>query len=229
LSCAFVGANQCALRVCSFGETCATFHACIQRIVAARWRHGGADAKVRSIDTHTRARSRNMFFIMIVKHTPAWVWGQLAALVALGLWQTRPRAMSLARVSTLPLVLTALSLGGVLKAFGPAPVALVAWLAGALASLALARRAVAVRGASWSASGGRFNVPGSWLPLVLIVSLFALKYGAGASLALAPELATDTSFAGLCSLAYGTFSGVFLARALSLRSVASASASMQPA
>ena len=35
-----------------------------------------------------------------------------------------------------------------------------------------------------------------------------------------PALATDATFAGLCSLAYGSFSGLFLARALSLRRLA---------
>lgn len=170
-----------------------------------------------------------MFLIAIVQHTPVWVWGLLAMLVALGLWQTRPREMSLTRVTVLPLVLTALSLGGVLSAFGHLPVAFAAWAAGIAAALGLARRAVAVRGASWSPSRALLHVPGSWLPLVLIVSLFALKYGAGVSLSLAPALASDTSFAGVCSLAYGTFSGLFLARALSLRSLALRSATTQPA
>lgn len=170
-----------------------------------------------------------MFFIAIVQHTPTWVWGLLATLVALGLLQTRPLEMSLTRVTVLPLVLTALSLSGVLSAFGHLPVALAAWATGVAAALALARKAVSVRGAAWSASRGLLHVPGSWLPLVLIVSLFALKYGAGVSLALAPALASDTSFAGLCSLAYGTFSGLFMARALSLRSLATRSAAMQPA
>jgi hypothetical protein len=72
-------------------------------------------------------------------------------------------------------------------------------------------------------------VPGSWLPLVLIVSLFAVKYGAGVSLSLAPALASDATFAGLCSLDYGTFSGPFLARALSLRSLATRPVTMQTA
>ena len=170
-----------------------------------------------------------MFFIAIVQHTPAWVWGLLAALVALGLWQTRALEMSLTRVTVLPLVLTALSLGGVISAFGHLPIASVAWAAGVAAALALARGAVTVRGASWSAGRGVLRVPGSWLPLVLIVSLFALKYGAGVSLSLAPTLASDRAFAGLCSLGYGTFSGLFLARALSLRSLATRPATMQAA
>jgi len=44
---------------------------------------------------------------------------------------------------------------------------------------------------------------------------------------LAPALASDATFAGLCSLAYGTFSGLFLARALALRSLATRPATMQ--
>ena len=170
-----------------------------------------------------------MYLIAIVQHTPAWVWGLLATLVALGLWQTRALEMSLARVTVLPLVLTALSLSGVLSAFGHMPVALGAWATGMAAAIGLARKAVSVRGASWSASRGLLQVPGSWLPLVLIVSLFAVKYGAGVSLALAPALARDITFAGLCSLAYGSFSGLFLARALSLRSLATRSVTMQTA
>ena len=170
-----------------------------------------------------------MFFIAIVQHTPAWVWGLLAALVAIGLRQTRPLEMSLTRATVLPLVLTALSLGGALSAFGHMPVALAAWAAGVATAIGLARKAVTVRGASWAARRGLLQVPGSWLPLGLIVSLFAVKYGAGVSLALAPMLASDTSFAGLCSLAYGSFSGLFLARALSLRSLATRSLPMQAA
>lgn len=170
-----------------------------------------------------------MFFLAIVQHTPTWVWGLLAALVALGLWQTRSRELSLTRVTVLPLVLAALSLAGVLSKFGHMPVAMAGWAAGMAAALGLARRFVSVRGAFWSASRGVLHVPGSWLPLVLIVSLFVVKYGAGVSLSLVPALASDASFAGLCGLAYGTFSGLFLARSLSLRSLATRPVTMQTA
>ena len=164
-------------------------------------------------------------FIAIVQHTPIWVWALLAKLIALGLWQTRARDMSLVRVTILPLLLIALSLGGVLSAFGHFPVALGGWVAGVGAALAFARNAVAVRGAAWSPGTGRLYVPGSWLPLVLIVGLFAIKYAAGAGLAIHPALATDATFAGLCSLGFGSFSGLFLARSLSLRRLATRPAS----
>jgi hypothetical protein len=159
-------------------------------------------------------------FIGILQHTPVWVWGLFAALVALGLWQARDLEMTLIRVTVLPLVLIALSLSGVLNAFGHSPIALGGWAAGVAAAQIFGRQFVAVRGARWSAEAGLLHVPGSWLPLVLIVGLFCVKYFAGASLALHPALASDSNFAGLCSLAYGSFSGLFLARALSMRSLA---------
>ena len=160
-------------------------------------------------------------FIAIVQHTPIWVWGLLIALVALGLWQARDREMTLMRVTILPLVLIALSASGVLTAFGHQPIALGGWAAGVAAALTIGRQFVAVRGARWSAETARLHVPGSSLPLTLIVGLFCIKYFAGVNLAMNGSLATDANFAGLCSLAYGTFSGLFLARALSLRSLAS--------
>ena len=158
--------------------------------------------------------------IAILQHTPAWVWALFAGLVGLGLWQTREREMSLERVTVLPLAMIALSLSGVFSAFGHFPVALGGWGAGVGAALAFGRQFVAVRGASWSQQVATLRVPGSWLPLVLIVGLFSVKYVAGVSLALHPGLAVDAVFGGLTSLAYGSFSGLFLARGLALRSLA---------
>jgi hypothetical protein len=154
--------------------------------------------------------------LTIVQHTPLWVWGLLAGLVALGLAQTRDRAMSLPRILLTPAVMLALSLAGVLGAFGGRPMALAAWSSGLGLALLFGRHAVKPHGARWSDAQRRVQVPGSWLPLALIVALFAIKYLAGVALAMAPGLAADAAFAGGCSLAYGVFSGLFLARALSL-------------
>ena len=161
----------------------------------------------------------------IVQHTPLRVWLILAGLVALGLSQTRTRTLSLLRVTVLPVVLLALSLAGAVNSFGVLPVALIAWMAGVSVALALPKRVVATPGAMWSAASRSLHVPGSWWPLVLIVGSFLIKYVAGAGLAVQPSLASNAAFAGLCSLGFGTFSGLFLARSLSLRRLATA---MQP-
>jgi len=170
-----------------------------------------------------------MTFTSILQHTPVWVWGLFTAVIALGLSQTRDREVTLLRITILPLVLIALSMSGVLSAFGHAPLPLGGWASGVGAALVFGRQVVAVRGARWLAESGRLHVPGSWLPLVLIVGLFCIKYVAGASLAMHPALATDATFAGLCSLAYGSFSGLFLARTLSLRRLATRGAAFSAA
>ena len=158
--------------------------------------------------------------LTVLQHTPTRVWFILAALVAFGLLQMRARTVSRARLTVLPLALLALSLAGVVSNFGALPMALVGWLVGVAAPLALPRQTLATPGAQWSPTTRCLQVPGSALPLALMVGLFAIKYIAGASLAMHPELGRDASFAGACSFGFGVFSGAFLARSLALRSVA---------
>jgi len=161
-----------------------------------------------------------IFLLHIVQHTPAWVWALFVALGAFGLSQTRPREVSLARMTILPLVLLALSFSGVVSTFAHATIAIVAWAIGVIAAIALGRRFVKVPGASWSPETGLLHVPGSWLPLVLMIALFMVKYGVGATLALNHAMAADPLFGACGGLAYGSFSGLFAARALGLRSLA---------
>lgn len=156
----------------------------------------------------------------IVQHTPTWVWGLLAGLLALGWMQTQDREMTLTRITVLPLVMLALSFSGVVSTFAHATLAIVAWAAGVAAALLAGHRFVRVRGASWSASTGRVHVPGSWLPMVLIVALFMIKYGVGVALAMDHSLSAEPAFGAACGLAYGTFSGLFAARAIGLRRAA---------
>ena len=162
-----------------------------------------------------------MMLLQIVQHTPVWVWGLLVALVVFGLSQVRDRAVTLTRMTILPLVLLALSFSGVVSTFAHATIAILAWAVGVATAVALGRRFLQVRGASWSPETGLVHVPGSWLPLALMVALFLIKYGVGVTLALNHAMAADSTFATACGLAYGSFSGLFAARALGLRSLAS--------
>ncbi|HKW82165.1 MAG TPA: DUF6622 family protein, partial [Burkholderiaceae bacterium] len=130
--------------------------------------------------------------------------------------------VSLARMTILPLVLLALSFSGVVSTFAHATIAILAWATGVIAAIALGRPLLKARGARWSSETGLLHVPGSWLPLALMVALFLVKYGVGVTLAMHHAMAADTTFGACCGLAYGAFSGLFAARALSLRSVASA-------
>ena len=154
--------------------------------------------------------------LQIVAHTPPWVWGLLVALIAFGTWQSLPRRLTIRRVVVLPLVLLALSLAGVASTFGLTAAALAPWGLGLVAAFVLGRAHVGPRGARWDAATALLHVPGSGLPLALILLLFVLKYGVGVTLALQPGLAHDAGFDAVVGLAYGSFSGLFVARALTL-------------
>lgn len=158
----------------------------------------------------------------ILAHTPSWVWIIFAVLVGLGLKQTQAREITRARVTILPLIFIALSVSGVVRTVASQPLALGAWAMGFVAVMVFARDVVAVRGASWSVRSERFQVPGSWLPLTLIMGLFLIRYGVGVSLALHPALTGDARFTLGYSLVLGAFAGVFWARAQSLRRLSAA-------
>ena len=155
----------------------------------------------------------------ILKNTPAWVWGLLAGLLVLGFSQTLGRRASLRRITVMPVAMTGLSLWGAVSAFGNSPVfgyVLLAWFAGAAAMLALIAPMAPAAGTRFDASSRRFEMPGSWVPMVMILGIFLTKYVVGVELAMQPSLAQDSQFTLVVGALYGLFSGVFAGRAARL-------------
>ncbi|MDB5978016.1 MAG: hypothetical protein JWR07_4776 [Nevskia sp.] len=155
-------------------------------------------------------------FVEIVRHTPSWVWLLLAALLWRGYGMTRPQQVTQLRVAMLPALFTALSFGGVLSTFGAQPGALLCWASGLVLSAYEVQRHGAPKGAAYLAQSRSYALPGSWVPLLLIVLIFVVKYGVGIQLALHGELRQVEPFVLAVSTAYGALSGVFLGRALRL-------------
>jgi len=155
----------------------------------------------------------------VLKHTPTWVWGLLAALMALGLSQVRTRSVSLARVALLPIAMTGLALWGAVSAFGGSsqfgPV-LLAWLAAAAAALAAVAPFAPPAGSRYDPATRSFHLPGSWIPLLLILGVFLTKYIVGVELAMQPSLAHDGQYTLVVGTLYGAFSGLFSGRAIRL-------------
>lgn len=152
----------------------------------------------------------------ILANTPRWVWGLLLALLWLGFSQAVTRTASLRRITLMPLAMTGLSLYGTVTAFGADAQILLVWLSacGLIGTLVLQQALpVATR---YDAATRRFHLPGSWVPLMLILGIFVTKYVVGAATALQPALARDASFSLGFGALYGAFSGVFLARAARL-------------
>jgi hypothetical protein len=154
--------------------------------------------------------------ISILQHTPNWVWGVLAALIVIGMKQTEPRLRSVRSATIWPLAMTAFSFYGVASVFVHQQVPLAAWAGGALAALCVCDAFGMWRGIEWSNADRSLFVPGSWVPLILFLTLFVLKFGVGVAVSLTPSLVYHADFAGLVGLAYGAFSGAFLARGLAM-------------
>ena len=151
-------------------------------------------------------------FLEILTRTPTYVFFIFAALLALGLSQTRTRQVALRRITILALAMAALSLAGTLSAFGGQPLALVTWAAAASAVFALVIRRNNPPGTTFNADTGRLTLPGSWFPLAIMMGIFLTKYIVGVSMAIAPALAQQMPLALGVSALYGVFSGVFLGR-----------------
>ena len=167
------------------------------------------------------------FALSVLQHTPVWVWGLLAGLAALGLRQSRPHDVSPLRATLLPLAMLLLALAGVLGTFA-SPGALLAWAATAVA-VAAAWTGRAAPAARWLPAEQRFRLPGSWLPMGLMLGIFATKYAVGVGIALHPELTRSAGFALGVSALYGLFSGIFAARALALHRLRGRPLQGQPA
>jgi hypothetical protein len=151
----------------------------------------------------------------VIQNTPTWVWGLLAALLALGYSQVATRQVSLARTAVVPLAMPALSLWGMANAFSHSPLfpfVVLAWCGCfALAAGLIAPRPPAA-GTRFDAASRRFLVPGSWLPLGLFLGIFAVRYLVGADLALDPTLAQDGPYTLVVGALYGVFSGALVGR-----------------
>jgi hypothetical protein len=150
----------------------------------------------------------------ILNRTPIWVFVLFAVLLAYGLLQTRTRELGWKRVALTPAIFMPLSLWGVWAAFGPAPLAFGAWVAGAGAAVALNRYARAPRQVSYSAQTRLFRVAGSWVPLAMMMAIFFMRYATTVAMAMQPALQAGPLFSAGVGAAYGLMSGSFLARAL---------------
>ncbi|WP_425194931.1 DUF6622 family protein [Paraburkholderia phenazinium] len=157
-----------------------------------------------------------IMFTDILQQTPNWVWGVLAALIAMGFKQTVMRRRSLRSATALPVVMAILSFYGLASAFSRQPLALVAWATGVVAVVTLCQGFRVWGEVQWLEAERSVLMPGSWLPLVLMLGLFCIKFGVSVVRATYPGLALDDGIAGFAGFVYGAFSGAFLARALAV-------------
>lgn len=146
----------------------------------------------------------------LFSHTPTYVWAILAFLVYRGVLASRAREVTLRKLCIIPLVMLALSLSGVHGSFGFDGVTPYAWAVGALAGGFLAWSMTNPRKLTAHPERGSMQLAGSWLPLILMMCIFCMKYAVAVSLAIHPAYAHATGFVLAVCLLYGVFSGIFL-------------------
>ena len=152
------------------------------------------------------------FILTVISHTPTWVWLILASLTLTGLLQARQHTVSRLRVVVQPVAMGTLSLWSTTAAFGWHLTVQPLWLVGLAMGLMLNRALILPRSVK-ALDDGRFAIGGSWIPLALILSIFALRYVASASLAIVPALHHEPAFAAAVSLLYGLPTGLLVGRA----------------
>jgi hypothetical protein len=78
------------------------------------------------------------------------------------------------------------------------------------------RRWAQPAGTRWLPDQRVLALPGSWLPLAIILAIFSLRYATGVALALQPAWRQMWQVQLPLALLFGTLSGLFLGRALGL-------------
>jgi hypothetical protein len=87
-------------------------------------------------------------------------------------------------------------------------------MVGLAAALAMGVAMEAPAGVRYLPEARHFRMPGSWIPLGLILAIFVARYLLAIVMAIDPSLHQATGFALGTSIAYGLLGGIFPARAV---------------
>jgi len=145
---------------------------------------------------------------------PVWPFFLLAGLLMLGYRQSRDRIVRPSMLAKVALGMVALSLFGVTAAFGASVVPVLAWALTFTAAIVFGGPAFAPRGLA--KEGAAVRMPGSWVPLGLMLGIFMTKFGLGFATGMGAHVLQEVWFGAAVSAALGLFSGAFAARAMAV-------------
>jgi hypothetical protein len=152
----------------------------------------------------------------LISNLPTWVIAVFFVLLWLGFRQTKTTQISKPRITLIPLVFLGLSLYGVLQVPHALPLALVAWGLGIRCAIVLGRSMDYGRGVVRHAENDSYVVPGSWVPLILMMNVFVIKFIQGYLIGTHTVDPNSIGFIAISSLVSGLISGTFLARTLQI-------------
>lgn len=147
--------------------------------------------------------------IVIIAHTPLWVWPLLVGLLWLGWRAGQTRSVTARQHLILPAAILIMS-GSTLLSFGPNALGIGIWAGGSLAGVGFGWISQKDEAVAVDRERGLLRIQGEWKTLALIIFIFALRYYWGYKSATAPEfVAIPTITSGYIGL-NGLFSGIFV-------------------
>jgi hypothetical protein len=167
--------------------------------------------------------------VQILKHTPLWVFGLFFCLIYIGYVQSKPRSVSPARLVILPASMLCLSILGVFSSFGADVIAFSAWASALVTVIAFGIALPQLHGASYSCQSRQFAVPGSWIPLALMMCIFFTKYAVAVVRAVSINASLSPAATAAACLVCGSCSGLFFARAIRITKAARPPVGHRPA
>lgn len=152
------------------------------------------------------------FAYQILIHTPLWVWPLLAYLIWQGIKAMRPRKVTVQRSLIMPAIFIVWGLSGLISRSTDNLWPLVAWLA---AALVLGPAGfLASKPFELDHTSGEITRPGSVMPLIRNLSIFALQYAVQVIMAIDPDARTTAAVAGRA--VGGAMTGYFIGRTVAL-------------
>lgn len=152
--------------------------------------------------------------LQVLKGTPSWVFVLFVVLLALGFLQSRARSVPKSMLALLPASMIALSGYAIVSTFGLAPAAIGSWTLafGSMALLGWLRSPM--QGVTLTPARNAYVVPGSWIPMALIMATFVARYAVTVMVLRDPSLRQSIPFEMTAGFGFGLLSGAFFARVL---------------
>ena len=152
------------------------------------------------------------FAWQVLIHTPLWVFPLFGYLVWQGIKAMRPRTTSIWRSLIVPAVFIVWGLSRLLSRQQDSMWPLLSWIAAALALIAIGL--LTTKPFELDHTTGQISRPGSSVPLIRNVSVFALQYTVAVIAAIDPDGRTVAALIGRA--VSGATTGYFLGRTIAL-------------
>ncbi len=151
----------------------------------------------------------------LITKTPTWVFILFIALLAIGFKQSKNRETSRRGLLLFPCFMIVYSSFDLIFNIGVTVWGIFFWLIGFAIAWKVTHALLTPDITFCESDNKKLCVKGSWLPLIIILGIFSVKYTQGAISTLWPEKTTTVYFIVFFSFFNGLFMGLFSARAFS--------------